>query len=164
MAYADTFIAELKSESTSTKKILERVPLEKSLWKPHEKSYTLGRLATHVAEIPHWISRIITVDDWDFQTQGFSRQIAQSTEELMNILQEKLDRAISDLETMQDDDFDKIWIVRNGDQMRRELPKKIAIRSWGFSHFIHHRGQLSVYLRLLDVPVPGMYGPSADER
>jgi uncharacterized damage-inducible protein DinB len=164
MAIKDAFIAELKQESSLTKKMLERVPVEKASWKPHEKSMSLGRLATHVAEIPHWISRIITIDDWDFAARGFSSQVAQSNEELLEIFQAKLDTAITDLETMSDEDFNKTWIVRMGEQMRRELPKKIAIRGWGFSHLVHHRGQLSVYLRLLDVPVPGMYGPSADEK
>lgn len=164
MAYKDALLAELKYESGLTKKMLERVPIERSDWRPHAKSFTLGRLATHVAEIPHWISRIATVDDWDFAVQGSSKQVAKSTEELMGIFQTKLDKAIADLESMGDEDFDKIWTVRNGDQMRRQLVKKAAIRGWGFSHLIHHRGQLSVYLRLLDIPVPGMYGPSADER
>jgi len=164
MAYNDALIAELKYESGLTKKMLERVPVEKGSWSPHEKSMTLGRLATHVAEIPHWISRIISVDDWDFVVQGFSSHTASSHEELMKTFQEKLDKAIADLETMSDDDFNKTWIVRRGDQMRREMPKKVAIRGWGFSHLVHHRGQLSVYLRLLNVPVPGMYGPSADEK
>ncbi len=164
MAIKNSFIDELKYESSLTKKMLERVPLEKALWKPHEKSYTLGRLATHIAEIPQWISRVITIDDFDFMAQPFSRHVAESQEELMNIFQEKLNKAIADLETMTDEDFDKKWIMRRGDQVIREMPKKVAIRGWGFSHFIHHRGQLSVYLRLLDVPVPGMYGPSADEK
>ena len=160
----DSFIAELKQESALTKKMLERVPPEQTSWKPHEKSYTLGRLATHIAEIPQWISRVVTIDDFDFLVQGFSRHIAGSQEELLTIFQEKLDRAIADLETMSDEDFDKKWIIRRGEQVIREMSKAAAIRSWGFSHFIHHRGQLSVYLRLLDVPVPGMYGPSADEK
>jgi uncharacterized damage-inducible protein DinB len=164
MAYKDDLIAELRFESSLTQKMLERVPLEKKEWQPHEKSFTLGRLATHVAEIPQWISRIITIDDWDFEARGFSRQVAQSKHELMDIFHDRLSKAISDLESMSDADFEKIWIVRRGDQMRRETPKRIAIRGWGFSHLIHHRGQLSVYLRLLDVPVPGMYGPSADEK
>ncbi len=164
MAYKDALIAELRYESDSTKKILERVPIEKNDWRPHEKSFTLGRLATHVAEIPHWISRIITIDDWDFAARGFNPQVAQTKDELIKIFHDKLEQAIADLNTMKDEDFEKTWIVRRGDQMRRELPKKIAIRSWGFSHLFHHRGQLSVYLRLLNVPVPGMYGPSADEK
>lgn len=164
MAIKDALIAELKHESSMTRKMLEKVPLEKKDWKPHEKSMTLGRLATHVAEIPHWISRIITIDDFDFAVQGFSSQVASSGEELLTIFQEKLNKAIADLETMSDEDFNKTWVVRRGDQMRNELPKKVAVRGWGFNHMVHHRGQLSVYLRLLDVPVPGMYGPSADEK
>ncbi|HEV8282713.1 MAG TPA: DinB family protein [Chitinophagaceae bacterium] len=164
MAYKNALIGELKYESGLTKKMLERIPIEKALWKPHEKSYTLGRLATHIAEIPQWISRVITIDDFDFLVQGFSRHTAESQAELMNIFHDKFDKAIIDLETMADEDFDKKWILRRGDQIIRELPKRVAIREWGFSHFIHHRGQLSVYLRLLEIPVPGMYGPSADER
>ena len=164
MAYKDALIAELKYESDLTKKMLERVPVENGSWRPHERSMTLGRLATHVAEIPHWISRIISIDDWDFAVQGFSSHTAASKEELMKTFHDKLHQAIDDLETMSDEDFNKTWIVRRRDQMRREMPKKIAIRGWEFSHLVHHRGQLSVYLRLLDVPVPGMYGPSADEK
>ena len=164
MAYHETLVTELKSESASTQKMLERIPIEKGEWKPHDKSFTLGRLATHVAEIPHWISRIITIDDWDFAARGFSRQVARSKEELMEIFQTKLNQAVADLSTMNDDDFNKKWVVRNGEKMRREMTKAAAIRGWGFSHLVHHRGQLSVYLRLLDIPVPGMYGPSADEQ
>ncbi|TMI75470.1 MAG: DinB family protein [Bacteroidetes bacterium] len=164
MALKDAFIGELKYEGSLTRKMLERVPLDKKDWRPHEKSMALGRLATHVAEIPHWISRIITVDDWDFAVRGFSSHTASTSTELVNIFEEKLAQAIVDLEAMKDEDFNKTWIVRKGDQMRNELVKKVAIRGWGFSHLIHHRGQLSVYLRLLDVPVPGMYGPSADEK
>jgi uncharacterized damage-inducible protein DinB len=164
MPVKDAFIAELKYESALTQKMLERVPLDKKDWKPHEKSYTLGRLATHIAEIPQWVSRIITIDDFDFIIHGFSRHTAESQEELINIFHEKLNKAIADLETMNDEDFNKTWTLRNGEHVIRQMPKKIAIRGWGFSHFIHHRGQLSVYLRLLDVPIPGMYGPSADER
>jgi uncharacterized damage-inducible protein DinB len=164
MSHKDALIAELKYESSLTRKMLERVPLEKASWKPHDKSMTLGRLATHVAEIPHWISRIITIDDYDFLIQGFSPHTAASREELLNIFEEELNKAISDLESMYDDDFNKMWTVRRGEQVMQNLPKKVAIRGWGFSHLVHHRGQLSVYLRLNDVPVPGMYGPSADER
>jgi uncharacterized damage-inducible protein DinB len=164
MPLKDSLITELKNEAASTKKMLERVPIEKASWKPHEKSMTLGRLATHVADIPHWISDIIQIDDYDFGARGFSSHVASSHEELMNIYQERLEKAIADLQTMDDESFNKKWIVRRGDQVIFSIPKKAAIRSWGLNHFVHHRGQLSVYLRLLDVPVPGMYGPSADER
>jgi len=164
MAVKDAFIAELKYESGLTKKMLERVPLDKGDWKPHEKSMTLGRLATHIAQIPHWISDIIHIDDYDFATRSLKVNTATSTEELMHIYQETHDKAIADLKQMNDDDFSKKWLVRVGDKIMYDIPKKVALRGWAYSHMVHHRGQLSVYLRLLDIPVPGMYGPSADER
>ena len=164
MAVKDAFIAELKYESELTKKMLERVPLEKADWKPHEKSMTVGRLATHIAENVKWISEIINIDDFDFATKSFKSYTAASTDELLKIFQDNLNAAIHDLSSMTDEDFSKTWIVRAGEKVMYNTPKKVAIRGWGFSHQIHHRGQLSVYLRLLDIPVPGMYGPSADER
>lgn len=165
MAIKEAFIAELKYESSLTKKMLERVPLDKKDWKPREKSMTLGRLASHIAEIPHWISDIIHFDDFDFvKDYSFKPRIASSTKELLEIFQVNLDKAITDLSALNDEDFAKSWIVRRGEQVMFNTPKKVAIRGWGYSHLIHHRGQLSVYLRLLDVPVPGMYGPSADEQ
>ena len=164
MAIKDAFIGELKYESSLTKKMLERVPLDKKEWKPHEKSMTLGRLATHVAEISHWISRIVTMDEFDFLVQRFSSHTASTNEELLMIFNEKLDKAIADLDKMDDESFTKKWVVKRGEQVMYNTPKKVAIRGWALNHMIHHRGQLSVYLRLLDVPVPGMYGPSADER
>ena len=164
MPVKDAFIAELKHESALTKKMLERVPLEKADWKPHEKSMTIGRLATHIAENVKWISDIIHIDDFDFATKSFKSYSAASSDELLKIFQDNLDAAIHDLSSMTDEDFSKTWIVRVGEKIMYNTPKKVAIRGWAFSHQIHHRGQLSVYLRLLDVPVPGMYGPSADER
>jgi len=165
MAIKDALIAEMKHESSLTKKMLEKVPLDKKEWKPHEKSMTLGRLATHVAETTHWASDIFHIDDFDFmKNYNFNPRIAASTEELLDIFQTNLDKAIADLSAMNDEDFNKPWTVRRGEQIMFATPKKVAIRGWAFSHMIHHRGQLSVYLRLLDVPVPGMYGPSADER
>ncbi len=164
MAIKDAFIAELKYESALTRKMLERVPLDKGDWKPHEKSMSLGRLATHIAEITHWITDIIHIDDFDFMTRPFKSNIASSQDELLQIFQNKLDAAITDLSAVNDEDLNKKWIVRAGDRVMYDTPKKVAIRGWAFSHMIHHRGQLSVYLRLLDIRVPGMYGPTADEQ
>ena len=165
MAIKDAFIGELTYESSMTKKMLERVPLDKKDWKPHEKSMSLGRLATHVAENTHWVSYIHHIDDFDFlKDYNFKPVTASTTDELLNIFQTNLDKAIADLSSMSDDDFSKNWTVRRGEQVMSTTPKKIAIRGWAFNHMVHHRGQLSVYLRLLNVPVPGMYGPSADER
>jgi uncharacterized damage-inducible protein DinB len=158
-------IAELKHEAASTKKMLERVPLEKADWKPDEKSMSVGRLATHIAEIPAWTSRIATMNEFDFlKDYTFNPHVAATTEELLNALQVNVDKAISDLSNLPDEDFDKHWVVKRGEQVMFDLPKKVAVRGWTLSHLIHHRGQLSVYLRLLGVPVPGMYGPSADEQ
>ena len=162
MALKDEFIAELKRESSLTKKMLERVPLDKHDWKPHDKSMTLGRLAVHVAEIPHWVSDIINIDEFDL-TRHYKPNVASSQAELIKVWEEKTANAIADLEKMTDEDFKKIWVVKSGDKVFFNLPKAVAVRGWGFSHLFHHRGQLSVYLRLLDVAVPGMYGPTADE-
>lgn len=165
MAIKDALIAEFKQETSLTKKMLERMPFDKKDWKPHEKSMSVGRLATHIAETLKWISNIRHIDDFDFMKDyDFKLQVASSAEELLGLFQTNLDNAISDLAAMTDDDFNKPWTVRRAEQIMMQLPKKVAIRGWGFSHQIHHRGQLSVYLRLLDIPVPGMYGPSADER
>ena len=164
MAIKDAFIAELKHESGLTKKMLERVPLGKKDWKPHEKSMSLGRLATHIAEIPHWVTDIIAIDNYDFGARTFTDNVAATAEELLTIYQEKLDAALDALSKVTDEEFNKKWIVRMGEKVLYDTPKKVAIRGWALSHLIHHRGQLSVYLRLLDVPVPGVYGPSADER
>ena len=165
MAIKDAFIAEIKHEAALTKKILEKVPLDKKDWKPHEKSMSIGRLATHIAENSKWASDIATIDDFDFLARyNFNPHIAGSTEELLSIFQTHLDNAVNDLSNMSDEDFAKPWVVRRGEQVMFNTPKKVAIRGWALSHMIHHRGQLSVYLRLLDVPVPGMYGPSADEK
>lgn len=163
MAIKDAYLAELKHESALTQKILERVPMEQAGWKPHEKSMTLGRLASHIADTFGWISRITAKDDFDFQKDYVPGVTAGTSEELLRIFRETLEKATSDLSGLSDEDAEKIWTVSNGDQVMFRMPKKVAFRGWAFSHLIHHRGQLSVYLRQLNVPVPGMYGPSADE-
>ncbi len=157
------FIAHLKSESIATKKMLERVPMNNPDWKPHEKSMPIGRLATHIAENLAWISTIINADEYDFLVNKFSTYVAASTEELLNILQASTDKGLASLEATDISEFDKIWTVKFGDKIGFQAPKKAAVRAWAFDHMIHHRGQLSVYLRLLDIPVPNMYGPTADE-
>lgn len=165
MALRDAFIAELQHESSLTKKMLEKVPFDKKDWKPHEKSMSLGRLATHIAEIPHWIVDIRNIDDFDFMKDyHFMGHVADSADDLLRIFQEHLDGAVEALIGMEDDAFNKNWTVRRGETVMFSIPKKVAVRGWAMSHLVHHRGQLSVYLRLLGVPVPGMYGPSADER
>lgn len=163
MAIKDEIIAELKHESVLTKKMLERVPLDNKEWKPHEKSMTVGRLATHIAENTRWLVRILSEDSFDFANFG-PPHTASTTEELLGIFQKNLDESIALLEKATDEDFSRKWAIKRGGQVVMEFPKKAAIRGWALSHQYHHRGQLSVYLRMLDIPVPGMYGPSADEK
>jgi len=164
MSINASFIGELKHESGNTRKLLERVPLDNPSWLPHEKSMSLGRLATHIAELPVWITRILNADEFDFAAHTFKSHVAANQQELMQIFNDNLHAAIESLQQATDEDFAKTWTMRRGDVVVAQIPKKIAIRSMTLSHIIHHRGQLSVYLRLLNVPVPGLYGPSADER
>ena len=158
------FIAELKHEAASTKKILERVPEGKFDWKPHEKSMTLGRLASHVAELPGFLNSILKMDDFDFSKGDYKPSHPKTPEELMNVFQQKLDEVVQTLQDTSDEKMQANFTLRNGDHIFPAIPRMVAVRSMALSHIIHHRGQLSVYLRLLDIPVPGLYGPSADEK
>ncbi len=163
MSYKHGLIAELQMEAISTRKMLERVPTDKNDWKPHEKSMNLGRLSTHVAELPGWIAMTMGTDELDLSKMEYKPVMAKSTEELVAKLDDNVNKAVAALENSNDEDFEKIWTLRNGDHVIFTLPKKVVLRSMAYSHYYHHRGQLSVYLRLLEIPVPGMYGPSFDE-
>ena len=163
MAYNQNLIAELKMEAANTRKILERVPVDKNDWKPHEKSMKLGNLANHIAELPTWIPMIMTTDELDLATMDYKPVIPTTSAELTDKLDANINKAVAALESAADTDFEKMWTLRRGDKVMFTMPKKAVLRSFSFSHQVHHRGQLSVYLRLLDVPVPGMYGPSADD-
>jgi len=158
-----SFIAELKHEAASTKRILERVPEGKFDWKPHEKSMTLGRLGTHVAELPGFLNSILTMDDFDFAKGHYKPSLAKTPEELINVFQQKLDEVVQTLQNTSDEQMQANFTLRSGDHVIAKLPRMVAVRSMALNHIIHHRGQIAVYLRLLDIPVPGMYGPSADE-
>ncbi len=163
MSINQGLIAELKMEAASTKKILACVPVDKNDWKPHEKSMKLGRLATHVAELPGWIAMTMATDELDLSTMDYKPVMATSTEDLIAKLDDNVNKALAALENAKDEDFGKMWTLRNGAHVIFTMPKIAVLRSMAFSHHYHHRGQMSVYLRLLDIPIPGMYGPSADE-
>ncbi len=164
MSVTSSFIGEIKHEAALTRKILERVPLDKKDWRPHEKSMSLGRLATHIAENLRWAHEILQSDEFDFAVKGFTSHTAADTKELLAIHDEHYQKVLADLEKSNDDELSKPWTIRRGDVLFGTMPKKVAIRGYALNHLIHHRGQLSVYLRLLDVPVPGLYGPSADDK
>ncbi|MEO8711184.1 MAG: DinB family protein [Parafilimonas sp.] len=157
-------LAELKQESVNTKRLLECLPSDNLDWTPHEKSMKIGKLAKHIAELPVWIGRIINADEFDFASANWNSESKETKEDILKLFDEKLAEALSVLETASDETLNKKWLVRRGEQIMFELSKKIALRNFTYNHTYHHRGQLSVYLRLLDIPVPGMYGPSADEK
>ena len=157
-------INEIKHEAAQTKKLLERVPFDKFDWSPHEKSMKLGRLAIHIAEIPRWSSRILAATEFDFTKAGYKAAEVHSTEELVQLSENNIQTALDDFNTTKDEDLLASWTFRRGEHVIFTLPRAAAIRTLAMNHLLHHRGQLSVYLRLLDIPIPGMYGPSADEQ
>jgi uncharacterized damage-inducible protein DinB len=156
-------IAELKMEAANTRKMLERTPLEDNNWKPHEHSMGIGRLAHHVAELPGWITMTMNTSELDFAKYEYAPNIPTNHDELLATHDKNVAEAIACLENCTDDKFMEMWTMRNGDNIFFTLPKMVVLRNWAYSHLYHHRGQLSVYLRLLDVAVPGMYGPSYDD-
>jgi uncharacterized damage-inducible protein DinB len=160
---SQSIIPELKQEGAQTKKILEKVPFDQWQWKPHQKSMALGRLASHVAELPKWITMCINTDELDFSKRGYKANVFESREQLLQHLDQNVQEALATLEKTTDAQLLENWTLRNGEHVIFTMPKIAVIRSMAMNHMIHHRGQLSVFLRLMDIPVPGMYGPSADE-
>ena len=158
------FLEELEREAANTRKMLERVPVEKGDWQPHEKSFPIGRLATHIAEIPGWMSLIISADELDFGNMKYTPPVVNTNEDLLKVFQENLDIAKKELANADDSKYDDKWSMRHGDQVYFTLPRHEIVRSWVLNHVVHHRAQLGVYLRLMDIPVPGMYGPTADDQ
>lgn len=154
---------ELQYESQSTRKMLERVP-DIFAWQPHDKSMNLGRLATHVAEIPHWTRAITTQDELDFAKSDYKPASAAGAAELVEMFDNYVADSIELLQSASDADLMRNWQLRNGEKVIMDMPKAMVIRSMVLNHLIHHRGQLSVYLRLNDVPLPSVYGPTADEQ
>jgi len=163
MKLADIYIGQLKSVVDANRRIIDRIPEDKLTWKPHEKSMTLGRLAMHVAELPHWVTRCLSTDFYDFAAQQYVPNIPETKQDILDKLEATLQGAITSLNNATDEDLAKNWSLRRGDITIYDLPRTVILHREQ-QHMVHHRGQLSVYLRLLDVPVPGIFGPSADER
>lgn len=158
----ENILNELWEESKATRKILEHIPDELLTWKPHEKSMSVERLASHVAEITGWVGLIMDSDEIDFAKFDYAPPKINGNSDLIKIFEESLEKALKSLEKVTDDDFKKNWTLKKGDVTYFTLPKDITLRSFALNHLYHHRGQLTVYLRLLNVPVPGAYGPTAD--
>ena len=160
---ASAFLAELGNEAKVTRTCLERVPADKFDWKPHEKSMAFGRLACHCAEMFGWTKETLKQDVLDFANSDFKPFEPKSTEELLAFFDERIAVAKNVLGETSDETFLTEWTMRNGEQVYFTMPKVAVMRTFVLNHIIHHRGQLSVYLRLNDIPVPSIYGPSADE-
>src|SRR5664279_1520477 len=163
MPINNALLAELKHEAANSRKMIERVPTGKLEWRPHEKSMTIGRLSTHIADIPIWFERIINANEFDFATAVFNRDVKENTAAILQLFDNRLQEAVELLQSTSDETLNASCTFRRGDHIFFQLPRKAVLRNFCYNHVYHHRGQLSVYLRLLDIPVPGMYGPSADE-
>jgi uncharacterized damage-inducible protein DinB len=162
MTVQELLLLEFDEEMAGTRRMLERVPEASLSWKPHEKSMTLGRLASHVADLPNRCVAIISSDV--LERQPNSRPfVADSSKELLEHFESASIAAKKALAGLRDEQLPVIWTLKFGGRTMAELPRGMALRRVFMDHLIHHRGQLSVYLRLLDVPIPGMYGPSADD-
>lgn len=162
MSLNQPLLEELESESKTTRKILEAIPTDQLGYKPHEKSYTLGVLGAHIGELTSWIDLIINADELDFAKMQYIPPVINTTEDIMKVFEDNLAKAKAVLQNATDDKFDGNWRLRTGDQIYFEQPKKGVLRGMVFNHLVHHRAQLGVYLRLLNIPVPNSYGPTAD--
>jgi uncharacterized damage-inducible protein DinB len=161
MAIAKELLQELTFEAQVTRRFLEAVPFDKLQYKPTEKSETLGRLAIHVAEIIAWFTSVAKTNRLDFE--NFEPKDIQTKEELLSYFDALLEEAIQSLSNAKDEMFSDDWSMTYGEENLFTLPKKQVARLFCMNHLVHHRAQLGMYLRLLDVAVPATYGPSADD-
>ena len=154
-------VGEFDQEMATTRRVLERVPSEQGTWKPHEKSFSIGHLAQLVARMPAWIAKTVSHSKHDLsQATSFSYE---STEALLREFDRNVREAREALVAATDDQMNQPWSLTRGNKTMMTLPRGVVVRQ-NISHLVHHRAQLTVYLRLLDIPVPSVYGPSADER
>lgn len=164
MSIAQSLLAELEQESAGTRRVLAAVPHDHADFRPHKKSMTLGALAVHVATLPTLVAKILLHDSLDVNLRkGWTKPSFDSTEQLVADFDRSIEEARATLEQATDEQMGQSWSLRGGEQVFFTLPRVAVLRSMVFNHTVHHRAQLGVYLRLLDVPVPGLYGPTADE-
>jgi uncharacterized damage-inducible protein DinB len=163
MLTREDILEELEEEAVRTRRALERVSEEKLDWRPHEKSFSLGQLALHIATIPGTLAQVSTLDTFEIKPGGFPRPTAQSKAEIFTALDESLADARRIVGAMDDATLAEPWKMVDGDDVLVTIPRSAFIRRILLNHWYHHRGQLTVYLRQTGALVPAMYGPSADE-
>ncbi len=162
MSHIKQFQKEFEKESVTTRKMLSIVPNDKYDWKPHEKSMSVRQLATHVAELPLWLGMILNTSELDFGANPYDPTIINDTKALVEYFEKNIIEGRKELAGAKEETLDEIWTLRNGAEIYSADPKVDVIRMT-FNQITHHRAQLGVFLRLLDVPIPGSYGPSADD-
>jgi uncharacterized damage-inducible protein DinB len=161
MSIGESLLPEFDLEMATTRRVLERVPTDQGTWKPHPKSFALGHLAQLVSGMPGWITK--TVRDTKIDLSKGSGYSFEKTDTLLAQFDKNVREAREALAQSRDADYDVSWSLTHGDRVLFTSPRGVVVRSH-INHLVHHRGQLTVYLRLLDVPVPMIYGPTADER
>jgi uncharacterized damage-inducible protein DinB len=166
MKLTEFFLGQLEREAAGTRKALERVPEDKNGWKPHEKSMDIGYLAALVAKMPSWIAMMIEQEELDFAKRSESSFVPKqqlTRADLLRLLDESVAEARAALQKTTEDHLMKPWRFRVGERVVSEEPRHVMIQDSVFNHLSHHRGQLTVYLRLAGASVAAIYGPSADE-
>ena len=167
MSLSEMFLPEFDQEAQSTRKTLERVPDGKFDWRPHPKSGTMGWLAAHLANLPWWATITVNQDSLDLMPGGKAPTpptLPATTKDLLALFETKLAEGRAAIVGASDEEWRKPWTLYKNGQKILTLPKMVVLRSFVMNHIIHHRAQLGVYLRLNDLPVPAVYGPSADEQ
>jgi uncharacterized damage-inducible protein DinB len=163
MKLGEMFAMEIEHEGVVTKRVLDRLPDDKFDWTPHEKSMTLGHLASHLVNLLSWTGITLASDELDFSAMDFEPAEYRSVAECVAGLERELDAATSALRGASDEALMEMWTARAGEKVFFTIPKVTVIRNFVINHGVHHRAQLAMYLRLNDIPVPQIYGPSADE-
>jgi uncharacterized damage-inducible protein DinB len=163
MAIKDSLLPEFDHEMANTRRVLERVPTERLDWRPHQKSGTFAWLAGHLANLPTWVGFSLNQDYFDMAAAGPRPDPITSREQLLATFDKNVADARAVLALATDEQMVQPWSLKQGAQVFFTMPKVAVLRSFVMNHSIHHRGELIVYLRLNDIPVPGVYGPSADE-
>ena len=164
MKLIDSLITEFDHETQTTRKHLERLPEDKLNWRPHEKSFTAAGLASHITEMVGWADAILKQDGLDFDPATYKPYVTTSVADLLKTFDDNVAKGKQALAGVTEDNLDQPWGFKIMGRVQFERPRAAVFRDVALSHIIHHRGQFSVYLRLLNVPVPGSYGPSADEQ
>ncbi|MBI1246324.1 DUF664 domain-containing protein [bacterium] len=167
MGISQIAFCDFEMELANTRKTLERVPVDKWDWKLHEKSNTIGWVATHLAEIPKWATTTWTTDELDINPpggEGYKPPSISNLEELLALFDKHAAEAKEAMATVQEEDLEKPWTLKNAGESLFTMSKSMVMRMFVINHLVHHRAILTVYFRMNDVPVPALYGPSGDEQ